>query len=209
MGRGMGSACRRAGWVVAIAGTLVSVLPGVAGATSVVPHRGSVSAVAADGADDTEQKLAKEVFDAMCSRDEDDPKYTNEWYQAVESWQAITPYTLKRSYTPEAAARENLYGQPRLTNDTRKAMCGGMTSYANALKDAVLDLKGDIRDGCATTPGLGAFYDFKMEAFRAIDDHDWAKVDKIMPGWRDPATFAENTGANGMCTKWTGVTDAA
>jgi hypothetical protein len=71
-----------------------------------------------------------------------------------------------------------------------------MTSFAKALKDVTLDIKGSLWDGCATQKGLSAFYDYKLQVIRAINDHNWSKVTALMPGWRNPAQFPDHTSVN-------------
>jgi hypothetical protein len=179
-----------------VAGTLLS---GICGAASAVADSGStvsaaqqVSAppVAYDpGAD--RQDMVREVFASFCADDPDGELHTAEWYTAVDSWQAVLPYRVNRLISPSALAREQLFGEPRLTEDTRKDTCDSMTRFAEALKNATLDIKGSLWDGCTTAAGLSEFYDYKMEVFRAIDDHNWPKVTALMPGWRDPAKMPE------------------
>ncbi|MFI5761859.1 hypothetical protein ACIA8F_13065 [Streptomyces sp. NPDC051563] len=193
---------------VLIAGTVLSVLPGAAGATTVpAGGRAAVQRVpVADEADTAEQKVAKELFDAFCKQDPDQELHSREWMLATDSWQSLTPYYLKRPISPDASARLDLFREERLTEDTRKAVCDGPAKYADHLKNVVLDLKGDLRTGCATSRGLTAFYDYKLETVRAINDHQWAKVDKLMAGWRDPKKFTTDTGRT-SCQTLTGVAD--
>ncbi|MCX5205944.1 hypothetical protein OG897_31545 [Streptomyces sp. NBC_00237] len=210
MGQGTVRTCGR-GWAVALAGTLLAAIPGAAGAApaagALMPVPRQVGAALAD--DDpgaAEQKMAKEIMDGLCAQDPDRELHTYEWMLAVDSWQALTPYRLKRTVSPDAAARDALFGDRRLTEDTRKATCNGLTRYAEALKAAVLDLRGDLKPGCATTTGLNAFHDFKLRAFRAISDHKWDEVTTLMPGWRDPQKFTE-TNLTTSCERLTGVPD--
>jgi hypothetical protein len=198
-------------WAVVIAGTALSVISGTAGASAAsagtVPAAAQASARLAGyspGAD--AQDMAKEVFASFCAEDPDGELHTPEWLAAVDSWQAVTPYYLRGSISPSAVARDEMFGEPRLTEDTRKATCDSMTSFAKHLKDATLDLKLELRSGCATAQGLSAFYDYKLEVFRAIDDHNWPKVTKLMPGWRNPAQYPNDI-TRTTCTQFTGVAD--
>lgn len=202
----------QAAWAVVIAGALLSAISGTAcaaaasyGGTASTPQQaGAPVAGYNPGAD--RQDMAKEVHDSICAEDPDNILHTPEWYAAVDSWQAVLPYKFNRPTSPSAQARYVLFGQPRLTNETRKDTCDSLTSFAKALKDVTLDYKGDLYDGCTTTAGLSAFYDYKMEVYRAIDDHNWPKVTKLMPGWRDPAQFGDRPLS---CTQVTSMADTA
>jgi hypothetical protein len=194
-------------WAVVIAGTLLSVASGAAGAAadsgSATPAAGQMSPSYDPGAD--KQDLVKEISAAFCAQDPDGELHTTEWLAAVDSWQAVTPYHLNKPESPSALARDRLFGEPRLTEDTRRQTCDSMTSFAKALKDVTLDIKGPLWDGCATEKGLSAFYDYKLQAIRAINDHNWPKVTALMPGWRDPAKFLDHTTVN--CSHLPDVTD--
>lgn len=190
-------------WAVVIAGTLLSGICGAAGAAAdsggSTPAAGAPSPrLASYDPAAGERDMAKEISAAFCAQDPDGELHTPEWLAAVDSWQAVTPYHLKKSESPSALARYQLFGELRLTEETRKDTCDSMTSFAKALKDVTLDAKGPLCDGCATEKGLSAFYDYKLQTIRAINDHNWPKVTALMPGWRDPAQFPDHTSVN--CT---------
>ena len=197
----------QAAWAAVIAGTALSVLSGAAAAeaSSSAPAAQRASAQLASYNPGADQKdMVAEVHDSMCATDPDGQLHTSEWYAAVDSWQAVTPYELKKAISPSAMARNRLWQDPRLNALTLTATCDNLTLFGDALRTVILDLKGPLKPGCATEQGMSAFYDYKLEVFRAIDDHNWPKVTTLMPGWRDPAHFPQGL-THVTCTQLSGV----
>jgi len=213
MSRGTDRGRGQAAWAVVIAGTLLSAVSGAVGAAAAASDGGTTQTARQMSAPTTDynpgadaQDMAKVVYDSFCAEDPDNILHTPEWYAAVDSWQAILPYKFSKPTSPSAEARYLLFGEPRLTDETRKDTCDSMTSFAKTLKAVTLNYKRDLYDGCTTAAGLSAFYDYKLKVFRAIDDHNWPKVTNLMPGWRDPARF----GARPLnCTEVTSTVDTA
>ncbi|MDG4864835.1 hypothetical protein P8605_42470 [Streptomyces sp. T-3] len=155
-------------------------------------------------AGDEEQRMAQEAFDAMCPAEP--VEHEADWYTAVDSWQSMQPYDWRGYKAAHREARSKLYGDPAFNEDTRVAMCEGMVAYGDELKNQTLDRKGDLKNGCATVAGMTAFYEHKITALRAIQANNWPEVDKLVPGWRDPAQFVRDY-HKVTCTNLTGVSD--
>ncbi|MGH4033611.1 hypothetical protein ACQB60_32305 [Actinomycetota bacterium Odt1-20B] len=164
--------------------------PAALGAVLAAVLAGALGSAPAAHADD-EGDFAAVVHKELCSDQERGPL----WYSAVDSWQSLQPYHWKKNVSPEAETRAALYQDRRLTEDVRVQMCADMTTYAGELKKHVLDLKGDLKTGCATATGMNRFYDHKRDLFHLIEERDWKALDSAMPGWRKPAFFASKSNA--------------
>jgi len=112
----------------------------------------------------------------FCAEESHSQQFYDDWAKA----ETMLPYELKKALNPAEEARKKLYGDAKLNADTAHKICNGMTAYTDALKNQILDLKGDLKPECATAAGIRRFIHDKevllTEAALKEQEREGAKV---------------------------------
>ncbi|MBC9718999.1 hypothetical protein H9Y04_41385 [Streptomyces sp. TRM66268-LWL] len=114
--------------------------------------------------------------------------------KALDSWQSMQPYDWQGGISAYREARQRvwpLHGGD-LNEANRTLICGDPTAFGEHVRNAILDRKGDLKDGCATEEGVQRFWEYKAMTLQAVEDEDWAALDRLMPNWRNPVEFVRS-----------------
>ncbi|MFI6046412.1 hypothetical protein ACIA8C_32670 [Nocardia sp. NPDC051321] len=137
--------------------------------------------------EEVEQQKAMQIINFVCEDGGTAPR-SHIWYTTHNDIQRQAPYTWVfndkyRSNNPNCNPFEStlyeLYGD-EFNPVTREKMCSDLTDFSRALKNNVVDHKGDIKACCATEDGMEKFFEKKLDdqiannekQLEAIDDEE-------------------------------------
>ncbi|MER7173539.1 hypothetical protein [Streptomyces mesophilus] len=167
---------------------LRTLLAGCSAALALTALPGQAQAAPGDDAD-----LIRRFEQLLCPPEEElaSKPVGTERLKALDSWQSMQPYDWKGGISAYRETRNRLWPQNGgdLNESNRAVICADPVAFGEAVRNGILDRKGDLKDGCATSEGVQRFWEYKAVALGAVEDEDWAALDKLMPNWGDPVEF--------------------
>lgn len=105
----------------------------------------SLMAVAQGGAASADESSGTDPFKDFCAM----KSMSAAGYSAWEGVENLLPYEWSLEHSPQAMARKELYGSPKLTDNVRSKTCGAdKKTFSDAITKYVQQGKGKLKDPC-------------------------------------------------------------